>query len=69
MPKATKPTRSSAPEWNCGALKPQQDDEEILAGTQPQEVLSKIMLICDDTTGVFFFRYNQKLYLRVVEQG
>ena len=68
MPKPTKAARGAAAECCCGPFKPQQGDQEIPAGTEPQEVLAKIMLLCDDTTGVFFFRHNQKLYLRVIEQ-
>ena len=68
MPKPKAAAKNVLPSCDCGPLSPQQpDDKEIPFDTDPQQVLAKIMLICDDTTGVFFFRNNQKLYLRVVK--
>jgi hypothetical protein len=66
MPKANQAAKSDGPQCSCGPLTPQTDDQEILFATQPQEVIAKIMLCCDNQTGVFFFRNDQKLYLRVV---
>lgn len=68
MPKSTKATSNVAPECTCGPFKPQTDDQEIKAGTPAPDVLAKVMLLCDDDTGVFFFRSKQKLYLRVIER-
>ena len=48
-------------------LKPQADDQEIPEGTPPYDVLAKVMLFCDDNTGVYFFRHKGKLYLRLIE--
>ncbi len=66
MPKANPPAKSAGPQCSCGSLTPQPDDQEIPVATPSQEVTAKIMLYCDNQTGVFFFRNNQKLYLRVV---
>lgn len=66
MPKANQAAKSDGPQCCCGPLTPQPDDQEIQVGTPPQEVVAKIMLICSNQTGVFLFRNNQKLYLRVV---
>lgn len=67
MPPPNPPISNNVPQCNCGPLAPQNSDQKIDPGTSPQSVLAKIMLICDDNTGVFFFRYNQDLYLRVVK--
>ncbi len=66
MPKANQAAKSDGPQCNCGSLTPIADDQQIPVATPPQEIISKIMLICDNQTGVFFFRNNQQLYLRVV---
>ena len=69
MPRRTKRSLNITSEYNCGPLIRQEDDEEVLPGTQPEEILSKITLLCDDRTRVLFFRYDHKLYLRIVEQA
>jgi hypothetical protein len=69
MAKSTKTASSATPECTCGPFKPQAHDHQIDRRTSAQEVLSMVMLLCDDDTGVFFFRYDQKLYLRVIERG
>jgi hypothetical protein len=61
MPKKTRK------ECTCGPLKPQEGDEEIQDGTGPEQIVARVLLLCDDNTGVFFFRYKRKLYLRIVE--
>jgi hypothetical protein len=52
---------------NCGPLEPQRGEKPIKEGTTADQIFSKVQLICDDHTGVFFFRYDQKLYMRTVE--
>jgi hypothetical protein len=57
------------PAIECGPLSPQEGDEKIPDGTDAGQLLAKITLLCDDTTGVLFFRDDQALYLRVVGPG
>ena len=66
MPRTTKSGSGAPSECACGPFKPQADDQEIKADTPAEQVLAKIMLLCDDETGVFFFRSGAKLYLRVI---
>jgi hypothetical protein len=69
MTQSAPPGGSNAPQYSCGPLTPQQNDQQIPMDTQPQAVLAKIMLLCDDDTGVFFFRNNQNLYMRIISAG
>lgn len=63
-----KKTRKTKPKvCNCGPLEPRDGDEKLAAGMTPDEVVSRVMLVCDDDTGVFFFRHSRALYLRIVE--
>ncbi len=57
----------NSPDCNCGPLEPQDNEKPIKDGTTPDQILSQITLACDDHTGVFFFRYNRKLYMRMVD--
>ena len=54
-------------ECACGPLKPLAGEKPIKEDTSAEQVLAKVQLACDDNTGVFFFRYDRKLYLRIVE--
>jgi hypothetical protein len=58
---------SMTPQCDCGGLKPAQGEKPVAPNRTAEEVMSEVRLICDDNTGAFFFRYNGKLYLRVVE--
>jgi hypothetical protein len=57
---------TNAGDCNCGPLTPQAGEKPIKDGTTPDSILSQIQLLCDDNTGIFFFRYNNKLYMRTV---
>jgi hypothetical protein len=59
----------AAPNCNCGPLEPQDDEKPIKDGTTADQILAKVQLIVDDDTGVLFFRYNTKLYMRTVTTG
>ena len=61
MPKKT------SKDCNCGPLEPQEGDEMIAEGTSADQVLARVLLLCDNDTGVFFFRHDRRLCLRVVE--
>jgi hypothetical protein len=52
---------------NCGPLKPKTNEKPIKEDTTADQILAKVQLACDDNTGVFFFRHNHKLYMRIVE--
>jgi hypothetical protein len=55
------------PTCDCGPLAPQSGEKPIPPDATPDKILAQVMLACDDQTGVFFFRYNNKLYMRTVE--
>ena len=59
--------KKSKKECICGPLEPQEGDEEIKEGTSPEQIVARVLLLCDDNTGVFFFRHSRKLFLRIVE--
>lgn len=63
------PNSSSTPPagCDCGPLKPRAGEKPIKDGTTADQILAKVQLACDNETGVFFFRHNQKLYLRLVK--
>ena len=67
MPKTTAKKSKSPPNCPCGPLQPLPGEKPIPEGTSAEQVLAKVQLVCDDNTGVFFFRHKQKLYLRIVE--
>jgi len=56
-------------ECDCGGLKPEAGEKPIPSQRSAEEVMNEVRLTCDDNTGAFFFRYNGKLYMRVVECG
>ena len=57
----------TASDCNCGPLEPKPGEKPIKDGTTADQILAKVQLTCDDNTGVFFFRSDRKLYMRVVE--
>jgi hypothetical protein len=57
------------PSCDCGPLAPQPGENPIKVGTSPDAILNRIQLECGPKTGVFFFRYQGGLYLRVVKLG
>lgn len=52
-----------------GDLTPKEGDIVLTADDTPEKVMSQIMIASDDDTGVFFFRYQRRLYMRIVEFG
>lgn len=52
-----------------GNLTPQEGDIVLTADDTPEKIMSQIMIACDNDTGVFFFRYQRRLYMRFVEFG
>jgi len=51
----------------CGPLRPLPGEKPLKEGTSADTILAKVQLVCDDNTGVFFFRHKQQLYLRIVD--
>ena len=52
---------------DCGSLTPRKNEKPIPDDTPAAQILGKIQLVCDNDTGVFFFRYDQRLYMRTVD--
>ena len=52
---------------DCGKLQPEKGEKPIPDGTTADQLLAKVQLVCDDDTGVFFYRFNHRLYMRIVE--
>ena len=52
---------------NCGGLTPKNGENPVPNGTSSDQILSQVQLICDNETGVLFFRYDSRLYMRVVD--
>jgi len=52
-----------------GNLTPQEGDIVLTVDDTPEKVMSQIMIAADNETGVFFFRYQRRLYMRFVEFG
>lgn len=50
-----------------GILEPQKGDIVLTSDDTPEKVVSQVMIACDADTGVFFFRYQRRLYMRFVE--
>lgn len=67
MASKMKPTAHA--EESCAACQftPLPGEKPIKDGTTADQIIAKVQLICDDHTGVLFFRHNQKLYLRIIE--
>jgi len=61
------PKRKDPKPCTCGPLAPQDGDQKIEDGTGADQILAQVLLLCDNDTGVFFFRHKRKLYLRIVE--
>ena len=55
------------PSCNCGQLAPLPGESPLALGTPSDAIVSQIQLECDNETGVFFFRFKGRLYLRVVK--
>jgi len=55
------------PTNDCCDLKPRTGEKPIPEGTSSDQILAKVQLVCDDDTGIFFYRYNHKLYMRIVD--
>lgn len=51
----------------AGELKPADGDRKLKPTDTADSIMTQIALLCDDDTGVFFFRHSGSLYLRVVE--
>lgn len=51
----------------AGKLEAGPGDTKIRPTDTPESVMTQVALLCDDNTGVFFFRKNGNLYMRVVE--
>jgi hypothetical protein len=64
---SSKEREITAPDCNCGPLEPKPSEKPIKEGTSADQILAKVQLACDDNTGVFFFRRDRKLYMRMVE--
>jgi hypothetical protein len=52
-----------------GDLTPQNGDIVLTSDDTPEKVMSQIMIASDDDTGVFFFRNQRRMYMRIVEFG
>lgn len=66
MPRS-KEDEETVDDCNCGPLGPKPGEKPIKEGTSADQILAKVQLVCDDNTAVFFFRSDQKLYMRIVE--
>lgn len=65
---AKKPRTELEPGELCaGKLEPQPGDTKIKPTDTSDSVMAQVALLCDDNTGVFFFRHKTSLYMRVVE--
>lgn len=53
----------------CCVREPQEGDIVLTTDDTPEKVMSQVMIASDDDTGVFFFRYQRRLYMRLVEFG
>jgi len=60
------PPKNDSPDCNCGPLQPKPKEKPIDPDTTADEILSEVKLTVDDETGVLFFRFNAKLYMRTV---
>lgn len=58
---------ATTPEETYGPLEPEDGDTVITSADSPESIMSQVMIACDSNTGVFFFRYQRRLYMRVVE--
>ncbi len=65
MPKEPRASQSdsSSP---CGPMKLTDGDIPITAVDTPDQIWSRVMINCDDNTGVFFFRYQRQMYMRFI---
>jgi hypothetical protein len=52
---------------DLGLLTPRAGDRKIDRDEDPAQTIAEVQLTCDDNTGVFFFRHQRTLFLRVVE--
>ena len=43
--------------------------DEDVTDLPSQEVMTRVSLTCDDSTGVFFFRHEGRLFMRTVESS
>lgn len=50
-----------------GPLEPLPGEKPLKDTDTADQILSRVKLTCDDDTGVFFFRYERKLYMRIIE--